>query len=175
MLPITASTRCVRSAASAGAGPPPIETVFTPRRRPRPCVRVSSWPDQSLNEPVLGDADHLSLEIGKRLDQESPTARPMPRSRAVAVLSRTAIMGAPLATRGHLGAGAVADIDRALQYPLRHLAAAAELGDSEIEPVLKKMPSLSPTLTGMMASETELAACLRAAPSQRLLGCTRPR
>ena len=39
--------------ALALADRPPIETVFTPFVAPASCVRASSWPDQSLNEPVL--------------------------------------------------------------------------------------------------------------------------
>ena len=89
----------------------------------------------------------------------------MPRNGAVAVLSHTAIMGAPLATKA-ISVPALSPISIApAAIPCAILPPPNSM-ISRSSPCFLKMPSLSPTLTGMMASETELALP-RAAPNRR--------
>jgi hypothetical protein len=89
----------------------------------------------------VGDADLLPLQLVDRLDRRIPRhadGEERRRSRGLAHRDHRCAFG----DEGHLGARAVADIDAAGGDGLRHLAAAAELDDLHVEPVLFEDPEL---------------------------------
>src|SRR6516164_11056556 len=96
-------------------------------------------------------ADPLAFELVERADRGVPRHTDTEEGGRPGGLADRS-HGCTLGNERHLGARTDPNINTAGHHRLRHLAAASEVDDRQVESVFLEVPSLSPTLTGMIGS-----------------------
>src|SRR6185312_8105558 len=148
---MSASTLCVRNAATTVAGSLPLATIVM-SFSPQPCFLANCSASQKVNEPLLDTAIFLPLRSARVLAWES-AGTATPRKVAGPTTLATAISGAPLAIKASSGPAptprSIAPAAAAwciLPPPLKFWIVTSR-------PCLAKMPVLTPTSTGSIGEE----------------------